>query len=158
MKLANASHAILKCIGLQSDATQRADLTKCKDILRLKIGFGLDSLCRKCDKSKWNFQEVYKMIGSSSGFTNFFQEITDKEYLLSKIRRNKWLFFRRSAHCALSDLLKKMQPYVGSTVSLLYTVGLVLPSNSTIFHSLIICQLRMRLVLDNFFPFPSDDL
>ena len=75
-----------------------------------------------------------------------------------KIRINKWFFFRRSAHCALSGFLKKMQPYVGSTVSLLYTVCLVLPSNSTIFHSLIICQLRMRLVSDNFFPFPSDDL
>ena len=77
MKLANASHAILKCIGLQSDATQRADLTKCKDILRLQIGFGLGSLFRKCEKSngifrRYSDKSFYKTFGSSDGFTNFY--------------------------------------------------------------------------------------
>ena len=77
MKLANASHAILKCIGLQSDATHRADLTKCKDILRLQIGFGLGSLFRKCEKSngifrRYSDKSFYKTFGSSDGFANFY--------------------------------------------------------------------------------------
>ena len=81
MKLANASHAILKCIALQSDDTQRADLTKCKDILRLQIAFGLGSVKNLNGIFKrYSDKSFYKMIGSSDGFTNFFKEITDKEY------------------------------------------------------------------------------